>query len=254
MITAKLQINSTQIPNYLIDEVMPLVSPTEFKILMIIARQTYGWHKEADRISYTLLISKTGSSNGAIATSLRTLREKGFIQVTNEDGKEIKTKDEARGQDLYYRVNVTYPKIGDDLSRNRTPKIGDTKETNTKDISIINNTNMVAKPPKYSEKTNFRNPFVHQILEAHKELTQLSRPTDRLPDREAWSFHRRYGADNFYPALEYFQSIWKKVELTSIAVVTKNYPIYQRDVLKTGAPSHEMTEDEKFLDQMGRQT
>jgi hypothetical protein len=69
--TAKLLPNTTQIPNVLIDELMPTLSGTEFKVLMVIARQTYGWHKDSDAISYSQLVKKSGSANGSIGTTLK---------------------------------------------------------------------------------------------------------------------------------------------------------------------------------------
>lgn len=132
---SKLIINSTQIPNYILDIMMPQLGDTEFKIIMVIARQTYGWHKEADKISYFQLIKKTGASNGAVAIAVKSLREKGLIKVLDVKGKQLFTKEECRGKELFYKVNVTSPKIGVDLSRNRTPESGDTKETYTKTLN-----------------------------------------------------------------------------------------------------------------------
>lgn len=137
-VTAKLIINSTQIPNVIIDEWLPTLTGTEFRILIVIARQTYGWHKDTDYLSYSQLIKRTGSANGSIGNALKSLREKGFIKVMDSKGKQLFTKEECRGQELHYQIGVTSPKIGDHLSKNWTPKTGDTKETNTKTLSKDN--------------------------------------------------------------------------------------------------------------------
>lgn len=137
----KLILNSTQIPNVLLDEIMPQLSGVEFKIIMTIARQTYGWHKEADRISISQLKLKTGTSNGSIGNALKNLKSMGLIKVTNKTGREITTKEEAQKvQELYYQINATYPKIGYHLSKNwigTSPEIGDTKETTTKTYTNV---------------------------------------------------------------------------------------------------------------------
>lgn len=228
MVNNKLVINSTQIPNYILDEMMPLLTDTEFKVLMIVCRQTYGWHKEADRISYSQLKEKTGASNGSIANALRSLREQGLIIVLDEKGHQLFTKEECRGKELFYKIGVTSPKIGDHLSKNRTSKIGDTKETYTKDVFNKLNTSGDKSPKGHG------NNFVNLILKDFSEVTGLQQPADKDPRRAGWNFHQKYGASNFRPALEYLQGLWKK-DITKIETVKLHYPTYQRDVLKVSA-------------------
>ena len=43
--------NTSAIPNVLFDYWMEKLSPAEFKVLLCIARKTYGWHKDNDLIS-----------------------------------------------------------------------------------------------------------------------------------------------------------------------------------------------------------
>lgn len=116
-------LNSTQIPNIILDQWLPNLSGAEFQVLMVIARQTYGWHKECDSISYDQLRQKTGLGNGSIGRATKSLKEKGYIAT---DGT-------GPGVILAYKINITSPKMGYNLSQNGTPKMGDTKETNTKE-------------------------------------------------------------------------------------------------------------------------
>lgn len=134
---SKLIINSTQIPNYILDEVMPQVGDTEFKILMVICRQTYGWHKESDQISYSQLIEKTGRYKEAVAKGLRSLRESGLILVTDHKGKVLKTREECIGKDLFYKISLTSSKTEPHLFGNRSSEIEHTKETYTKTITNV---------------------------------------------------------------------------------------------------------------------
>jgi hypothetical protein len=67
--------NTTQIPNYLLDRVMRIVSPATWKIICCIARQTYGWRKLWDAISISQIETKTGLSNRCVIDILRNLRE-----------------------------------------------------------------------------------------------------------------------------------------------------------------------------------
>ncbi len=41
----------TMYPNKIIDELMADMSGAEFKVISVIARKTFGWHKQTDRIS-----------------------------------------------------------------------------------------------------------------------------------------------------------------------------------------------------------
>lgn len=244
--TAKLQLNSTQIPHIILREWLPKLSDTELRIVLIIADQTYGWHKELDRIAYSLLIAKTGSSNGSIATALKSLRKQGYIQVTDENGNIIRTKEEARGKNLYYRINVASPKIGDDLSKNRTPKIGDTKETNTKEI-ISKDIIQKSDVGKIIDK---RNQDVIRILEEFTKLTKYSQPTDRKPRYWAYLFARHKGFDNFRPCLKFLLEV-KKYDLNKLETVYRKFPVYEAEVLMPKRKSAENFINYKITDRWG---
>lgn len=135
----KLLPNTTQVPNILLDEYIKLPG-TEFKILMIIARQTYGWHKESDQIAYTQIITKTGQQREAVAHALKSLREQGLILVTDAKGTPLYSKEQCRGKKLYYKINLTSSEIElvePNQFDNRTSIIELTKETNTKAITNV---------------------------------------------------------------------------------------------------------------------
>lgn len=134
--------NSTQVPNKIFDEIMPKLSDTALRILLVIARQTYGWiedkktnkRKEKDWISYSQLKEKTGRQNEAITNAIRELENEEIIEILDGSGNKILLKD-RRGRSLFYRIN-TSPKSGEpipNLTENRNSEIGDTKETYTKE-------------------------------------------------------------------------------------------------------------------------
>jgi len=56
--------NSTQIPNVLLDFVIPDLPEGESKCLLYICRRTYGFHKEEDRISLSQFINGIKDRNG----------------------------------------------------------------------------------------------------------------------------------------------------------------------------------------------
>lgn len=245
---SKLTINSTQIPNIIFDEWMKILTPAEFKVVMAIARKTYGWQKDSDRLSYSQIIFETGYEKEAVSTALKSLRLAGKIIVTDDSGNQMFTKEECRGKSLHYKLN---------LFENRTSKIEHTKETNTKSISLSKDKrNTGDKSPgklvkeKYGKETNYQNPNVYQIIQAHQKLTGLAKPTDKDPGRVAWNFHQLYGAENYEPCLAYLQKKWKNrdLELNSILSVKRNYPIYQRDVLGVKIKDLPLTPEQRELE------
>jgi phage replication O-like protein O len=69
----ELEANFTLIPHFLLDEVMRSVSHAQFKIVMAIARKTYGWNKKQDRISLSQLAEQTGVTQSKIPGMVRSL-------------------------------------------------------------------------------------------------------------------------------------------------------------------------------------
>ena len=58
--------NSTQIPNIILDLLVPLIPEAEGKCIMYICRRTFGFHKEEDRISFSQFIKGIKDKNGKI--------------------------------------------------------------------------------------------------------------------------------------------------------------------------------------------
>lgn len=83
--------NSTQVPDVILDHWMAELSGAELKVLLYIARRTYGFGKESDTISLTqiagglrrrdgtVLDRGTGASRSSVARSLKALEERGLI-------------------------------------------------------------------------------------------------------------------------------------------------------------------------------
>jgi len=71
--------NSTQLPNIIIDYWMPRLTDGEFKVLIAIARKTYGWRKKSDTISLRQIEEMTGLSRKGITKMLDSLIAKTLI-------------------------------------------------------------------------------------------------------------------------------------------------------------------------------
>jgi phage replication O-like protein O len=65
--------NTCQVPNVILDQVMPQSSHAEFKVVMAVVRKTYGWGKETDRISLSQLVKMTGVSKPKVIDAVRHL-------------------------------------------------------------------------------------------------------------------------------------------------------------------------------------
>lgn len=82
--------NYTQIPNVLLDEWCCRLSPPAFKILMILCRKIFGWHKTSDTISRSQLINLSGLCKPTVGAALKELIEHGLvIQIINKNEKEF---------------------------------------------------------------------------------------------------------------------------------------------------------------------
>ncbi len=67
-------------PNIVIDDLMPVLPPPAFKIVCLIYRNTKGWHKEVDQISFSQIMRGTGiKSSATVAKYLESLAQKGII-------------------------------------------------------------------------------------------------------------------------------------------------------------------------------
>ena len=60
----KLIPNSTQVPNDIMDFLIPRIPPAEAKCMLYICRRTFGFHKEEDRISFSQFINGIKSREG----------------------------------------------------------------------------------------------------------------------------------------------------------------------------------------------
>ena len=65
--------NTFQMPNVLVDEIMPTLSGSSLKVLLVIVRKTYGFQKRADKISFRTLRQITGLSRDSVNKGIKGL-------------------------------------------------------------------------------------------------------------------------------------------------------------------------------------
>jgi|GEM_PF-2586325 len=120
--------NFTQIPNVLLDEVLPDLSKGELKVLLYIARKTYGFHKVKDKISLSQL--ENGVAGYDKGTGLN--RETVIISVDRLEKINLIIVDRSK-QINEYEINLSFTSRGNKL-------VGLTDQTSRK-----NHTKLVGK-------------------------------------------------------------------------------------------------------------
>ena len=118
------------VPIFLVDEVMPRLKDTEWRVLMVVLRQTAGRQaepartvqgqqaakptnkskqpptKRRDWLSHSQLCRRTGRGSGAVSAAIASLTASGLIVVEDAAGMELATPEERRrclGR-LYFRL------------------------------------------------------------------------------------------------------------------------------------------------------
>ena len=72
-------VNSFQLPNSVVDELLADLTGAELKCYLLVVRKTKGWNKEIDSISIGQFMEVTGLSNRSVITACDSLVEKGLL-------------------------------------------------------------------------------------------------------------------------------------------------------------------------------
>ena len=111
------------IPNRLFDDVLPTLSDTELRVLLIVWRQTWGFRegsdlggwrfKPRDWISQKQLMQKTGRGSEAVAKAIHGLVSASLIVVEDSEGRPLDTPAKRRRHlgRLYFRPVDNPPEL-----------------------------------------------------------------------------------------------------------------------------------------------
>jgi biotin operon repressor len=147
-------INVTPFPNNLLDDYLPRLSDTAWRVLCVVVRSTNGWidpktggRKQADWLSQTQLIARTGRASAAISRAVDTLTQRGIIVVSNSTGQRLETPAERRrAKRLYFAIHpgllAGHTTSSVKYSQSELPKANTTKQIDNK------NNNKEAHLPK----------------------------------------------------------------------------------------------------------
>lgn len=106
---------TTPFPNVLLDRVMPYLGDTEWRVLCVIVRQTFGWQKAADWLSHGQLKTKTGRESAAVSRAIDTLVKRGLILV--QDGRDNRLHSSSERRRSRSRlVFAVHPRLVDSVS------------------------------------------------------------------------------------------------------------------------------------------
>lgn len=98
--------NSTQIPNVILDLIIPRISEIEGRCLLYICRRTFGFHKESDRISFSQFIDGIKDRRGVVldygAGIARSSVAKGLKHLVEAEA--IRIRKTTMGN--YYQINL----------------------------------------------------------------------------------------------------------------------------------------------------
>lgn len=142
--------NYTQIPNVILDEWLKEVSPAAGIILMIICRQTFGWHKQSDMISQSQFIEKSGMTRNTVKNALAELTENGMIE---------QSKRNAGGKSLCTVYSIKVSKI-------------DRSEIDGSNINPLNESNGSEIHPSYGSEID----PTKEIVKENNSTKEIQRP------------------------------------------------------------------------------
>jgi predicted transcriptional regulator len=159
--------NSSQIPNVILDLVLPRISEAEARCLLYICRRTFGFHKDEDNISFTQFESGiktsqgrrldfgTGLSRPAVNTALQNLIKVGVIFVQQR----------SRGNRYKLNLHMDVDKVVNEINQLRgLTRSG--KSSLPKVVKQVNTQNLVKK-----EKPSIRDP-VNNLSTELRDLTK----------------------------------------------------------------------------------
>ena len=113
----QLEPNSTQTPDVIFDEWLPLLTANEAKVVFFVVRKTYGWGKRHERLGAAQIVAGTGMARSTVFSACASLEAVGVLLVkhgerggsTNDYALNVGKADTATAA-LYARSDAPVPK------------------------------------------------------------------------------------------------------------------------------------------------
>lgn len=217
--------NYTQTPNDLFDHWLPFLKEGELKVLMVIMRKTFGFHKDSDKISISQLMHYTGLSEATVLSSIKSLIQMGLVRK--------ETVGKTGMQESHYQLivedsnNSNPPKFqgGSDSKNLDPPKfqggtppnfeegppqiLGDTKETSKEMVQNKQQATpeSAAAPVKSNDDDKLKSSQVYESLYAVD-----------IPLEDKLQISRSYPAESIDHALSWVFSTEKPIQCLAAAI------------------------------------
>ena len=192
--------NYTQFPNIIIDDMMWQLTGAQVKIILAIARKTFGWHKQTDRISNSQLTGLTGLSEAGLIKAMKgLLKMQLIIKEQTGKGKGIKTNYE-----INFNTKLSNTKQSKALEESNTQLSLVKEDSNTK-LSLATKEsikdkkikeNRAATPLKIVEKLYF-----DLFVEEFKDIPNYNYPA-------CTNLIKKYLKDYGLDKIQYLIRIW----------------------------------------------
>ena len=180
--------NYTQTPNLLLDEHLPDMGYAELKVVLVIVRQTMGWHKETDQLSISQLEEKTGLSNRSVIDGTRKALERGVIHRVRkgssysyrmvvkgrEGGSHVGGEVTSQGVKQVHRGSEVSSQVGGEVTSHTKETV---KETTTKEKGS-------APARENPDKPSLERVVTHATMNG-------------IPEHEAKQFYYHYDAQDW---------------------------------------------------------
>ena len=183
-------VNSFQLPNSVIDELLADLTGAELKCYLYVLRKTKGWNKEEDAISVSQFMKVTGLSNRKVIDACERLVELGLLEqkIGSNKTKVFSVKDyKTSGSEESSLVKKVHS--GSEESSLSVVKKVHTQNNNINNTTKNNNTSSSGKnfQPRTKAKKNV---FSGDDLKAAEWIFHLIRklnPSFKEPKFESWA-------------------------------------------------------------------
>lgn len=148
--------NYTQVPNVILDNIFEFTH-TEFKIIMLICRQTFGWRRDYHHISFSFLQEGCGLCRESVNNALVTLLSKNIL-VRQESGNSFK-----------YGLNVSDIGSANELVRETDQSVKRTDIGSANELILLKSVRLTDTKKEREER---------------KEIKEGELPIDSKPERK----------------------------------------------------------------------
>ncbi|MFH2141398.1 MAG: replication protein [Bacteroidota bacterium] len=164
--------NFTQKPNIISDKYCRILSGSAYKILDIICRKTYGFHKTIDKISISQFEEYTGLSNRVVIKSIRELINMGIIIKTGRKKQINSFSINLSSDETSLDKNLTNDVKSQDLMTKRHLSSDETSYTkeilNKRNINNCNSIELPATDPPISKKESLHHYIIERFDKGYK--------------------------------------------------------------------------------------